>query len=379
MSQVFRPIQDGNKTAGTWVVTSGDNVIYTNIDDLICDNTTTVATSPNSTGTWQSRVKMGIASGVAARPFINSTSMWDVVLRSPNLGTVVYTLRLYEGGSTTLGAGTLRDTWSLGTISSGTFQRYRRNLAGSVIDAITDFSDLWIEVDAVCNAAGERWQLSQMELILGDAMGNRRGRIVQSFAGLSALPATWRQEGGSTILGVPTVGSNRLDTVTSGNILVCHDQDLPADVYAKATIASGYDGSSVGVGAFVRLNRTWVTSGTDNYRYNEVNDSTEAEHQIKLDGISASVKIDFVAFATEANLDDGDVTETRAVGTTISGRKNGTELNSGTDTTQQAAGHQGIVFRQVGATLNGVTDFETGSIPNVHPALLPSNQHRHAA
>jgi len=119
------------------------------------------------------------------------------------------------------------------------------------------------------------------------------------------------------------------------------------------------------MGAFIRQDKDWVTPGTDSVRYDLVNNLVATpQFDLKYDG-GASATLDSELYSSTPNIAAGDRLQTRAIGTVISGRKNGVEITSFDDAARPAlgAGYAGFLIAPFNGTpWVGISKFEMGSV-----------------
>jgi len=150
MAQISRPVADG-VTTGWATHTGATSNLYTAVDDVSTDDTDYIASAAApSNSTLRLQLDSGLTDPVASGGHIVSARM---AKSASGGGTIAATLKLYQGGTSTLGSGTLiatinsADVPALGDITSS-FTTYTYTLADAEADAITDYTDLWLEITA---------------------------------------------------------------------------------------------------------------------------------------------------------------------------------------------------------------------------------------
>jgi hypothetical protein len=363
MGQLARCGSEFSRSAGAWATASAS--MADDIDETLSDGTATEFGSPSTIGTHT--VILPIGTNWDGNPLVAPGTTADhicVVHTRFLTGAVGIVIDLVEDVASN-GFATLRATFGASTGLAGTYKEYRYKLTGPEAASIVNPANLAYRFVITVGTAGRRGLCTWATFELPSPAGTPLAYWSESFAGLSTLPRWWTQNPTGTNDVKPPViitnGQIRFDTAYS-SILTNHRADLPADCYAACTLGADYNAANTGVGAFVRQPRAWTQHGTDGYRYNNVNNTPAAQHELKLDGGTPGVAIASVAFATVPNMATGDVSQTRAIGTTITARKNGTQIMTGTDASVAAAGHAGIVVTSgFGGTNYGPSAFEMGS------------------
>lgn len=150
MAQTARPDSDGTITG--WTDQAGGTTnLYATLDETTPSDADYVKSADNPTAAQRLRLRLSDVTD----PVTSSGHTFNVRMQKSLSGGSTITARLwiYQGGAGTLGAGTLIATFD-GTYNS-TFNNmpngwatYPLTLSASETDAITDYADLWIEIEA---------------------------------------------------------------------------------------------------------------------------------------------------------------------------------------------------------------------------------------
>jgi hypothetical protein len=367
MGQIARPFADISRSAGVWLFTSGTDA-YAMCDETLSDGTTTEVGSPNTIGTHTLKMAYGTNwdGSALVRPYDNNSMMIRLDLRELN-GAIQVTIRLIEDVAGN-GYATVRESWALGVVSNTAYNYTRKNVAAATVDAIVDFTKLGIQIEYTIANAGRVGLATYSSIIMSDGVAPSYGSYSTSFPGTDVPRCFESYTINAVTPDLPSVSGGIFSLTTNGFVLImtCYAQDFIADHYAKVTCATGYNNAKTATAGFTRQYRRWVTPGTDSVRYDCVPDASNVPpaHVMKYDG-GASAQIALVAFSSVPNLVAGDTYETRSVGTTQSGRKNGVEIVSGTDALITGVTWTGFVLSAIGASpWVGISNFETGSVPS---------------
>ena len=126
---------------GSWTDQAGGTSLAAAIDEATADNADYIRSelSPSASGC---RVKL--ASGTDPASSSDHTIKWRVGKNAAGGQTVNMTVKLYQGGGNSQGAGTLIASFSRNGVTD-TITEYTETLSGAEADAITDYADLYLE------------------------------------------------------------------------------------------------------------------------------------------------------------------------------------------------------------------------------------------
>jgi hypothetical protein len=370
MSQLARVSNELGRSTGTWILTSGTDIAQM-CDETLSDGTTTEFATPSTVATHSCTLKFGTSwNGAAlARPYINTLSVLRVDVRYVT-GAVDLVVKIVEGATNNTD-GTVRDTWTIGTLGVNVYTSagsvFRREIPSASIDAISDFTALSARLEYTNGTSGRRGAGTYVSIEMPSPNAPTLGRYTLDLAGLTALPPEWQLVTISALVPALPVVSSSVDAPSASSVLIytCSALDLTADCRAMVRCSSGYNNTKSRLGSFIRQNPGWDVFGTDSWRYDDVPNEAAATpaYELKYDGAISSVLVS-TAFTSVANLVAGDTHETRAVGTTISGWKNGVQIHQATDSTITAYGLCGVVHSPFGTTpWVGWDYFEMESVP----------------
>ncbi len=150
MAQTARPDADGTITG--WTDQAGGTTnLYATLDETTPSDADYVMSADNPTAAQRLRLRLSNVTD----PVSSSGHSLNVRMQKSLSGgsTVTAELRIYQGGSTTLGAGTLiatfdgTDNSAMDNVPNG-WTAYSFTLSAGETDAITDYTDLWVEIEA---------------------------------------------------------------------------------------------------------------------------------------------------------------------------------------------------------------------------------------
>jgi hypothetical protein len=124
---------------GNWRDQSGGSSLATAIDETSASDSDYIH-SPDTPQDEGTRLKLASGSDPA------SSTGHDIKWRIRKIGTdtIDMTVKLYQGGGDSLGAGTLIASFDRTDVST-TFTEFTETLSGAEADSITDYSDLYLE------------------------------------------------------------------------------------------------------------------------------------------------------------------------------------------------------------------------------------------
>ncbi len=134
IAQVAAPASDG--TLGSWQSTGAN--LFSSIDEYPANDSDYI-----STFTKNSRCRIKLAS--MSDP--NSSTGHKMYYRIKGDGSANIVVRLYSGGTSSVGTGTLIKTWTHSP-APASFTDYDQTLSGGEADAITDYANLYLEFEA---------------------------------------------------------------------------------------------------------------------------------------------------------------------------------------------------------------------------------------
>ena len=329
--QLTRLETEVSKSAGTWS-TIGGGTLAAEVDETFSDGTTTEFGSPTTVATHTAILAFGANWNGSAlgRPYDNTSAVLEVHLRYAT-GLVVQNIYLVEDVAGN-GYATVRDTWTgLFSTMLSTYQRFRRAIASSVVDAIVDFTKLGIKFEIQVANSGRSGLCTYAHLEMGGTSVAVPGSYTEDFTGASSMTRGWTLHAGASLVLVtpPTVGSNEVKPTDAGSLLQIfrsHHVYLPADAYAELTTGT-YTTAECKITPFIRHKRGF-TGATDQLRYNVVPNGpgAPAQYEYKRDGGPSSPILVTAAMGTYPDLVTNDLLQTRAISDTYSGRKNGVEM-----------------------------------------------------
>lgn len=150
MAQTARPDSDAVVTG--WTDQGGGSTnLYTTLDETTPSDADYIKTADNPNPAQRIRLRLSDVTD----PVTSSGHTINIRMQKSLSGgsTVTAEIRLYQGGSTVLGAGTLIATFdgtddpTLDNVPNG-WAPYSFTLSAAETDAITNYADLWIEIEA---------------------------------------------------------------------------------------------------------------------------------------------------------------------------------------------------------------------------------------
>lgn len=380
--QIARPISDVT-LVGAWVFTGGFTTAWQSTNATQSDLGTHNAATPAAAGNYSARLGLTALS----KPATTSNHVIRTQCRASSATSgVTHQVILVEDVG---GVRTVR--WTSATtpnINATQYQEYSFLVPTANVAAIVDYTKLSVEVNLSC-AGVSRGQCTWVLFVCPDVQGVRRGRVTEDFTGQTALSGNWRTyigAAGNLATASYSVGANCLQlTVAALAVLFEYMAfDFPADSFTEMTLDSGFDNTKVKGGPFIRRNRDAIDSSVDTWRYNVVSNLASSWWEAVNDGRPLTDIRATVAYAVTPNMVASDVVRSEAIGSTIKGKKNGTQFVSVLDTGDgtgsnylpiTGAGNSGVAIGTQAATVSpwkGPTKIVMGSIPNFLPAPVDS-------
>jgi hypothetical protein len=139
-------VASATAAAGAWTDQSGGTSLAAAIDETTADDADYIKSelAPVNSGTRLGPLKL--RDGTSLGDPISSTGhiiKWRIGKDSSSAPQIDMTVKLYQGGGTTLGAGTLIATYSRTNVD--TLTTYQETLTSGEADSITDYSNLYLE------------------------------------------------------------------------------------------------------------------------------------------------------------------------------------------------------------------------------------------